>query len=109
MDMVVPPRLSVDRPLRTTNPWLSPSRIPASVLRITCIRCRRCWTVAWLRAAIASRMALCNSRNQENFLRKYYKQMPRTMLRYAIERFPEPKRQAYLQGTIKDLDLSKQL
>jgi len=31
-------------------------------------------------------------------MKKYYKDMPRTMLRYAIERFPETKRQAYLKG-----------
>jgi 3-methyladenine DNA glycosylase AlkD len=37
----------------------------------------------------------------ESFLKQYYKQMPRTMLRYAIERFPEEKRQAYLKGEIK--------
>lgn len=36
----------------------------------------------------------------ENFLKKHYKVMPRTMLRYAIERFPENKRQAYLKGKI---------
>jgi 3-methyladenine DNA glycosylase AlkD len=35
---------------------------------------------------------------EEEFLKKYYKDMPRTMLRYAIERFPEEKRQAYLKG-----------
>jgi 3-methyladenine DNA glycosylase AlkD len=34
----------------------------------------------------------------ENFLQKYYQKMPRTMLRYAIERFPEEKRQDYLSG-----------
>jgi 3-methyladenine DNA glycosylase AlkD len=32
----------------------------------------------------------------EAFLQMHYRNMPRTMLRYAIERFPEKKRQAYL-------------
>lgn len=35
-----------------------------------------------------------------SFLNFYYKQMPRTMLRYAIEKFDEDLRQKYLKGEI---------
>jgi len=37
----------------------------------------------------------------EEFLKQHYKVMPRTMLRYAIERFDEDKRKMYLLGKIK--------
>lgn len=52
--------------------------------------------VGWMLREVGKR----NQGVEEQFLKQHYRKMPRTMLRYAIERFPEKRRQAYLKGRV---------
>lgn len=49
--------------------------------------------VGWMLRELGKRVS---QDKEEQFLKKYYKKMPRTMLRYAIERFDEKKKKYYM-------------
>ena len=51
--------------------------------------------VGWMLREVGQRIG---EKEEESFLKRHYREMPRTMLRYAIERFAEPKRKRYLSG-----------
>ena len=52
--------------------------------------------VGWMLREVGKR----HLETEEAFLKAHYRNMPRTMLRYAIEKFPESKRQRYLKGRV---------
>ena len=52
--------------------------------------------VGWMLREVGKR----NAQAAETFLRSHYQQMPRTMLRYAIEKLPPAKRRKFLEGRL---------
>jgi 3-methyladenine DNA glycosylase AlkD len=52
--------------------------------------------IGWMLREVGNR----NFEVANEFLIKHYRNLPRTLLRYAIERFPEELRQDYLKGRV---------
>ena len=52
--------------------------------------------VGWMLREVGKR----DRKTLDAFLKKHYRQLPRTMLRYAIERHPERTRKRYLAGSV---------
>lgn len=52
--------------------------------------------VGWMLREVGKRVS---QKDEETFLKRHYKTMPRTMLRYAIERFDPAVKKKYMLGT----------